>query len=97
MSGLKKRLRCNRPRFTPNHPTKKAIVLACKKGEKKVIRFGAKGYGHNYSSKARRDYLKRSAGIRDGSGRLTKDEPFSANYWSRRFLWGKDTKPYRPR
>jgi hypothetical protein len=35
----------------------------------------------------RRNYLTRSEGIRDGSGRLTYNNIFSANYWSRRILW----------
>lgn len=83
------KLRCNKPKLTPRHPTKKAVVLACAKGEKKLIRFGAKGYRHNYSKEARKNYLARSAGIRDKSGKLTKDNPLSANYWSRRYLWGE--------
>jgi hypothetical protein len=31
--------------------------------------------------------MKRSAGIRDKEGRLTKDNPGSANYWARKVLW----------
>ena len=46
----------------------KQTVLA-KKGDKiKVVNFGHKGYGHNYSSEARKSYLARSAGIRNKSG-----------------------------
>ena len=52
-----------------------------------VIHFGQKGYRHNYSEEARRKYLLRSAGIKDGKGRFTKDNPYSANYWARRILW----------
>ncbi|MFA5250694.1 MAG: hypothetical protein WC371_04750 [Parachlamydiales bacterium] len=80
----------NRPRpSTSKH--KKMMVLASKKlnGETRVrlIHFGALGYGHNYSVRAKKNYLKRSAGIRNKSGRLTKDDPWSANYWSRKVLW----------
>ena len=75
----------------------KKIVLASKvvNGERKykVIRFGAKGYGHNYSPEARKNYLKRSGGIRNKSGELTKDDKFSKNYWARKILWGRNTKP----
>lgn len=53
----------------------------------KTIHFGQKGFLHNYSRKARKKYLARSAGIKDKGGRLTKDNPLSANYWSRVFLW----------
>lgn len=75
----------------------KKIVLASKvvNGERKykVIRFGAKGYGHNYSPEARKNYLKRSGGIRSKSGELTKNDKFSKNYWARKILWGRNTKP----
>ena len=65
----------------------KKIVLA-KQGDKiKMIRFGHRGYGHNINPARKKNYLKRSAGIRDKSGRLTKDNKLSANYWSRRVLW----------
>ena len=35
----------------------------------------------------RKNYLVRSAGIKDKSGKLTKDNPLSSNYHSRRILW----------
>jgi hypothetical protein len=82
----------NKPKMTPSHPTKKAIVVAKKGDEIKTIRFGAKGYGHNYSKEAKRDYLNRSAGIVDKSGNKTATDRLSANYWSRTFLWPK-SKP----
>lgn len=70
---------------------KKMMVLATKmvdgKKKAKIIHFGALGYGHNYSQSAKRSYLSRSAGIRNKSGKLTKDDPWSANYWSRKILW----------
>ena len=65
-------------------------MVTIKIGKKiKTIHFGQKGYKHNYSKKARENYLKRSAGIRDGKGRLTKNNPASANFWARKILWGK--------
>jgi len=74
-----------------NAKGKKMMVLASKKvnGETRVklIHFGALGYGHNYSQKAKRNYLQRSAGIKNKKGELTKNDPFSANYWARRILW----------
>jgi hypothetical protein len=80
-----------------NHPYKstakhkKMMVLATKivRGERqvKLIHFGALGYGHNYSPEAKRNYLRRSAGIRNKTGKLTKNDHWSANYWSRTILW----------
>lgn len=66
---------------------KKKMVLANKGGCLKLIHFGAEGYRHNYSESARENYLRRSAGIRDGEGRLTKNDKHSANYWARTILW----------
>ena len=42
----------------------------------------------NHNDKdGRKNYLTRSAGIKDKSGKLTKDNPMSPNYHSRRILW----------
>ncbi len=41
---------------------------------------------HN-DKKRRKNYLTRSAGITDGKGNLTKDNPLFANYHARRILW----------
>lgn len=73
----------NKPKMTPGHKSKKAIVLAKEGNTYKLIRFGAKGYGHNYSPEARKSYLARSAGIKGANSKL------SANYWARKFLWSK--------
>ena len=42
----------------------------------------------NHNDKERRkNYLRRSAGIKRKDGTLTKDDPTSPNYHSRRILW----------
>ena len=35
----------------------------------------------------RKKYLTRTSGIKDGQGKLTKDDPMSPNWHSRRVLW----------
>lgn len=76
----------NKPKAAPAGSDKKKRVLA-KKGDKvKVVSFGQRGYKHNYSAKAKKSYLARSAGIKG------KDDKFSANYWSRRVLWPSGQK-----
>lgn len=90
--------------FTLNKPIKstakgkKMMVLASKvvRGETRVklIHFGALGYGHNYSQKAKKSYLARSAQIRNKSGKLTRNDPWSANHWARKILWPAN-KPAR--
>jgi hypothetical protein len=77
----------NQPKNNTGPGKHKKIVLA-KKGDKvKIVRFGHKDYGHNINPKRKANYLSRSAGIRDKHGNLTKDDKFSANYWSRKKLW----------
>ena len=66
---------------------KKMSVYVKKNDKKTLIHFGDKNYRHNYSKKARKAYLQRSAGIKDKSGKLTKNNRNSANYWSRKVLW----------
>jgi len=82
--------------YTPNEPKpatqkgKKRQVLATKEGKAKLVAYGAKGYKHNYSEKAKANYLKRAGGIRDKSGKKTKDDKFSANYWAMKDLWPRN-------
>ena len=75
----------NKPKMTPKHPTKKAVVLAKVGDEIKMIRFGAQGYGHNYSKQAR-DSFKARHGANIKRGKL------SAAYWADKFLWGGEGK-----
>jgi hypothetical protein len=77
----------NKPKRNTSGSKHKEVVLAKKGDEVKLVRYGHKDYGHNYSKDARENYLARSAGIKDSSGKLTKDDKFSANYWARRRLW----------
>ena len=77
-------------------PAKKLMTTV--KG--KIIHFGSATMEHyfdktgltpkklNHGDKKRqKNYLSRSAGIKDGKGNLTKDDATSANYHSRRILW----------
>jgi len=70
----------NRPKMTPSHNTKKAVVLTEVGHKLKLIRFGAKGMGHNYSAGARRAFKARHRrNIAKGKS--------SAAYWADKFLW----------
>ncbi len=77
----------NKPkRYTGSGRFKKRVLA--KKGDKvKIVNYGHKSYRHNYSAKARSNYLKRSAGIKNKSGQSTAKDIFSPNYWSRKDLW----------
>ena len=70
----------NRPKMTPSHKTKKAIVLSQSGHKLKLIRFGSQGMGHNYSAAARRAFKSRHRrNIAKGKS--------SAAYWADKFLW----------
>ena len=87
----KHRLRgVNKPKMTPKHPTKKAIVLAkTGKHKLKLIRFGAQGMGHNYSAAARKSFKARHAkNIAKGKS--------SAAFWADKFLWSKGGRKKNP-
>lgn len=70
----------NKPKMTPNHPKKKAVVLAKEGDTIKLIRFGAKGYKHNYSPEGRKKFKTRHA-------KNIKRGKLSAAYWADKFLW----------
>jgi hypothetical protein len=77
--------------FKSTAKNKKMSVYVMKDNKKKLIHFGdskMKDYTQHKDKKRRQNYLKRSAGIRDGQGKLTKDDKNTANYWARRMLWG---------
>ena len=81
----------NKPKADTKTDHKK-VVLA-KDGDKvKIVRYGKDGYRHNYSPKAKKNYLKRSGGIKDKSGKLTKNNKLSSNFWARKDLWPSNKK-----
>ena len=81
MSLRKKKLYCNRP-VKSWRPSKKRVVKACSRGKERIIHFGATGYGHNYSSTARRSFRARHK-CSKAKNKLT------ANYWACKNLWTK--------
>ena len=75
----KSKMACNKPRAS-TRPGKKKMVKACEGGKEKIIHFGAKGYGHNYSAAARKSFKARHAkNIARGK--------MSAAYWADKVKW----------
>tara|TARA_R110000822_G_scaffold156892_1_gene296639 strand:- start:1397 stop:1735 length:339 start_codon:yes stop_codon:yes gene_type:complete len=75
LSGL------NKPKRTPAHPTKKAVVaVRTPSGGVKVIRFGDQKMGHNYSPEARKSFKARH-------GENIAKGPQSAAYWADKVFW----------
>ena len=78
----------NKPKRTPNHPTKSHVVVAkCEDGSVKTIRFGQQGVsgaGKNPSTdseKARRKSFKARH-----AGNISKGK-MSAAYWADKVKW----------
>ena len=77
----------NRPKRTPNHPTKSHVVVAKEGDQIKTIRFGqqgAKGAGSNprtAAEKARRKSFKARHAKNIAKGKM------SAAYWANKEKW----------
>ena len=79
--------------------THKKAVLVKYEDAIKLVKFGLRGmedYTYHYDETRRANYLSRSAGIKNKHGQLTKDDPFSSNYWSRRILWNSKEELLKP-
>ena len=76
----------NKPKRTPNHPTKSHIVVA-KEGDKvKTIRFGQQGAKTNQTAKQRKSFYSRHQ-------KNIKKGKMSAAYWANKVKWDpKKTK-----
>jgi hypothetical protein len=81
MNNQKINMTCNIPRKSWKRG-KKRVVKACSKGQQKIIHYGATGYGHNYSSLARRSFRSRHKCY------SAKDK-LTARYWACKNLWTK--------
>ena len=69
---------------------KKGMVYVMKDGSKKLIHFGLSSmqdYTQHKDKDRKKSYCARSGGITDKTGKLTKNNKNSANYWSRKILW----------
>jgi len=78
----------NKPKRTPNHPTKSHAVLAKKGDKEKLIRFGQQGVsgspkksGESESYKKRRESFKARHASNISKGKM------SAAYWADKVKW----------
>ena len=84
----KSKMKCNKPKRTPNHKTKSHVVKACEDGVEKIIRFGQQGVsgspaksGESKAAKARRASFKARHAKNIAKGKM------SAAYWSDKVKW----------
>jgi hypothetical protein len=78
-------MKCNSPRSS-DRPGKKMMVKACSGGQEKLLHFGAKGYGNNYSEAARKSFKARHKCD-------TADDKLTPRHWACKYLWGGPGKP----
>jgi hypothetical protein len=75
----KSKMKCNVVRPS-DRAGKKKMVKACANGKERIVHFGAKGYGHNYSAAARKSFKARHK-CGSATNKLT------ARYWACKKLW----------
>ena len=75
----KSKMKCNVPTRS-DRAGKKKMVKACSGDKEKLIHFGAKGYGHNYSAAARKSFKARHKCS-------TATDKLTPRYWSCKKLW----------
>ena len=85
---LKDSLTPNKPRRTPNHPTKSHVVLAKEGGKEKLIRFGQQGVkGAGKNPKSAKDKARKKSYYAHHNAQDAKPSKMSARYWSHKVKW----------
>ena len=75
----------NKPKRTPNHPTKSHVVVAKVGNKIKTIRFGQQGAGKNPKSK--KDKARRKSYYARHNAQDPNPSKLSARYWSHKVKW----------
>ena len=78
----------NKPKKTPNHPTKSHVVVA-KEGDKiKTIRFGQQGVkGAGKNPTTAKDKARKKSYYARHNAQDAKPSKLSARYWSHKVKW----------
>jgi len=71
----------NKPKRTPNHPTKSHVVVAKEGDEVKTIRFGQQGVSGSPEGSARNDSFKARHAKNIAKGKM------SAAWWASKVKW----------
>jgi len=71
----------NKPKATPNHPTKSHVVVAKKGSQVKTIRFGQQGVKGSPEGSARNEAFKARHAKNISKGKM------SAAYWADKVKW----------
>ena len=78
----------NKPKRTPNHPTKSHVVVAKSGGQVKTIRFGQQGVkGAGKNPKTASEKARRKSYYARHNAQNAKPSKMSARYWSHKVKW----------
>jgi hypothetical protein len=78
----------NKPKRTPDHPTKSHVVVAKKGDETKLIRFGQQGVkGAGDNPKSAKDKARKKSYYARHNAQDANPDKFSARYWSNKVKW----------
>jgi hypothetical protein len=78
----------NKPKATPNHPTKSHVVVAKEGDQVKTIRFGQQGVkGSPKKEGESKAYAARRKAFQDRHAKNINKGKMSAAYWANRVKW----------
>ena len=78
----------NKPKKTPNHPTKSHAVVTTCNGSEKLIRFGQQGVkGAGKDPKSEKDKARKKSYYARHNAQDSKPDKCSARYWSHKVKW----------
>lgn len=78
----------NKPKRTPNHPSKSHVVVAKDGDEIKMIRFGQQGVrGAGKKPKTKAEKARRASYYARHNAQDANPDKLSARYWSHRTKW----------
>lgn len=78
----------NKPKRTPNHPTKSHVVVAKVNDQIKTIRFGQQGVkGAGKNPKSAKDKARKKSYYARHNAQDASPSRLSARYWSHRVKW----------
>ena len=83
----KSKMKCNKPKRTPNHPKKSHVVKAFDGGKEKIIRFGQQGVsGAGKSPKTAKEKARKKSFKARHAKNISKGK-MSAAYWADKVKW----------
>jgi hypothetical protein len=78
----------NKPKRTPNHPTKSHAVLAKEGDKEKLIRFGQQGVkGAGKNPQTAKDKARKKSYYARHNAQDSSPDKMSARYWSHKVKW----------